>query len=60
MGQTWEVAAREIEHSGSYHLGKYPREVATWEKFFGKVTVKGTGKGTGIGTGKGNRKVTGT
>ena len=37
MGQTWEVAAREIEHSESYHLGKYPREVAIWENTLGKL-----------------------
>ena len=33
----WEVAALEIEHLGSCHLGKYPWEVAAWEKAFGKV-----------------------
>jgi len=37
LGQTWEVAAWEIPHLGSCHLGKYPWEVDTWEKFFGKV-----------------------
>ena len=38
LGHTWEVAAWKIEHLGSYHLRKYPWEVATWEKLFGKVT----------------------
>ena len=37
LGQTWEVVAWEISHFGSYHLGINPWEVATWEKFFGKV-----------------------
>jgi len=27
----------EIEHLGRCHFGKYPWEVATWEKSFGKV-----------------------
>ena len=33
----WEVVAWEIAHFESCHLGKYPLEVATWEKAFGKV-----------------------
>ena len=33
----WEVAAWEIAHLGNCHLGKYPWEVATWEKSFEKV-----------------------
>ena len=33
----WEVAAWEIAHLGSCHFGKYPWEVATWGKLFGKV-----------------------
>ena len=33
----WEVAAREIVHLGSCHLGKYPWEVTAWEKAFEKV-----------------------
>ena len=33
----WEVVAWEIAHLGSCHLGKYPWEVAAWEKAFGKV-----------------------
>ena len=37
LGQTWEVAAWEIARLGSFYLGKYPWEVATWEKYFGKV-----------------------
>ena len=37
LGQTWEVVAWEIPHLGSYHLGKYPLEVAAWENAFGKV-----------------------
>ena len=37
QGQTWEVAALEIAQLGSCHLGKYPWEVADWEKAFGKV-----------------------
>ena len=37
LGQTWEVAAWEIAHLGSCHLGKYRWEVATWEKSFGKL-----------------------
>mgnify|MGYP000929313377 CR=1 FL=1 len=39
LGQTWEVAAWEIAHLGSCHLGKYPWEVATWEKSFGKLPI---------------------
>jgi len=30
--QTWEVAALEIAQLGSFHLGKYPLEVAAWGK----------------------------
>ena len=37
LGQIWEVAAWEIAHLGSCQLGKYPCEVATWEKSYGKV-----------------------
>ena len=37
LGKTWEVAAWEITHLASCHLGKYPWEIATWEKSFGKV-----------------------
>ena len=37
LGQTWEVAAWEIAHLGSNRLGKYPWEVVTWKKSFGKV-----------------------
>ena len=37
LGQTWEVAAWEIAHLGSCHLGKYPCEVTTWGKSCGKV-----------------------
>ena len=37
LGNTWEVAAREIAQWGSYHFGKYHWEIATWEKSFGKV-----------------------
>ena len=37
LEQTWEVAAREIAHLGSCHLGKYPWEVDTWQKSFEKV-----------------------
>ena len=33
----WAVVAWEIAHLGSCHLGKYPWEVAAWEKDFGKV-----------------------
>ena len=33
----WEVAAWEIAHLGSCHLGKYTWELATWENAFGKV-----------------------
>ena len=36
-GTDLEMAAREISHFGSCHLGKYPWEVASWEKSFGKV-----------------------
>ena len=32
LRQTWEIA-----HLGSYHMGKYPWEVVTWEESFGKV-----------------------
>ena len=32
-----EVAAWEIPHLGSCHLGKYPWKVAAWEKANGKV-----------------------
>ena len=32
LGQTWEVATWALAH-----LGKYPREVATWENAFEKV-----------------------
>ena len=35
----WEVAAWEIAHLGSCHLGKYPWEVNAWEKAFGKVPI---------------------
>ena len=28
LGQTWEVAAWEFAHLGSFHLGKYSWEVA--------------------------------
>ena len=31
LGKTWELS-----HLRSCHLGKYPWEVAAWEKFFGK------------------------
>jgi len=31
LSQIWEVAAWEITHLGSCHLGKYPWEVAAWE-----------------------------
>ena len=34
LGQTLEVAAWEIAHLESCHWGKYPWEVATWERFF--------------------------
>ena len=37
LGQNWVVAAWEIPHLGSHHLGKYPWEVATFKKSFGKV-----------------------
>ena len=37
LGHTLEVAAWEIAQFGSFHLGKYSWEVATWEKSFGKV-----------------------
>ena len=37
LGRTWEVAAWEIAHLGSCHLGKYPWKVNAWEKAFGKV-----------------------
>ena len=37
LGQTREVNAWEPTQLGSYHLGKYPWEVATGEKSFGKV-----------------------
>ena len=36
LRHTWDVAACEIAHLGSCHLGKYPWEVATWEKSFEK------------------------
>ena len=32
LGHSWEVAAWVIAHLGSCHMGKYPWEVATWEK----------------------------
>ena len=32
-----EVAAWEISHLGSCYLGKYPCEVAAWERVFWKV-----------------------
>jgi len=32
-----KVTAWEIAHLGISHLGKYPWEVATWGKSFGKV-----------------------
>ena len=35
----WEVAAWEIAHLGSCHLGKYPWEVNAWEKAFGKEPI---------------------
>ena len=31
LSQTWEVAAWEIPHFGSCHLGEYPWEVADWD-----------------------------
>jgi len=37
LGQTWEVVAWQIAYLGSYHLGKYPWEVAHWEQAFEKV-----------------------
>ena len=37
LGQISEVAAWEIARLGSCHFGKYPLEVATWEKSFGKI-----------------------
>ena len=37
LGRNWEVAASEIAHLGSSHLGKYPWEVAILGKSFGKV-----------------------
>ena len=37
LGQTLEIAAWEIAHLGSCHLGKYPWEVVAWENVFGKV-----------------------
>ena len=36
QGQTLEITGRKIAHLGNYHLGKYPWEVGTWEKFNGK------------------------
>ena len=33
----WAIAALEIAQLGSYHLGKYPWEVAAEKKNFGKV-----------------------
>ena len=33
----WEVAAWEIAHLESCHLGIYPWEVSAWEKAFEKV-----------------------
>ena len=37
LGQTWEVAVREIAPFVSFHLGKYQLEVAALEKAFGKL-----------------------
>ena len=34
---TWEVAAREIAQLGSFHLEKYPWEVAAGGKAIGKL-----------------------
>ena len=36
---TWEVAAWEIAQLERFHLGKYQREVAAWEKVFGKLST---------------------
>ena len=38
LGQTWVVAAWEIAHLGSCHLGKYPWEVSAWENGLGKIS----------------------
>ena len=37
LEQTWEVLAWEIADLGCCPCGKYPWEVATWEKSFVKV-----------------------
>ena len=38
LGQTWEVAVWEIPHLGSCHLGKYPWQVAIWDKIIWEST----------------------
>ena len=38
LEQTWEVVSWVNAQLGCCHLGKYPWEVAVWEKAFGKVT----------------------
>ena len=37
LGQTYEIAAWEVVHLESCHLGKYPWEVDAWENAFGKM-----------------------
>ena len=37
LGLNWEVAAWEIAHLGSFHLGNYPYEVTIWGTSLRKV-----------------------
>ena len=39
IGKTWEVAAWEIVHFRTLHLGNYPWEIATWEKYITKKSL---------------------